>query len=238
MDLSRPILSPGYSCLGQHVWDTVDLAIGLFYPRVISCLGHRPVATGGGEGGGGGLGQIWAPLGCAFPFAVTIGIEVYPPPPPLEFCQIQWTPPPLLTIPGYGAARTTCFQEIGLQWTYSIPGPLAASDNMPEIQWTYSIPGPLAASDNMPEIHVDLFYPRAVSRLGQHAWDTVDLFYPRAVSRLGQHAWDTVDLFYPRAVSRLGQHAWDTVDLFYPRAVSRLGQHAWDTRGPILSPGR
>ena len=37
------------------------------------------------------------PLGCAVPFAVTIGIEVYPP--PLEFCQ----PPPLLTIPGYGA---------------------------------------------------------------------------------------------------------------------------------------
>ena len=38
------------------------------------------------------------PLGCAVPFAVTIGIEVYPP--PLEFCQ----PPPLLTIPGYRAA--------------------------------------------------------------------------------------------------------------------------------------
>ena len=37
------------------------------------------------------------PLGCAVPFAVTIGIEVYPPP-PLEFCQ-----PPLLTIPGYRA---------------------------------------------------------------------------------------------------------------------------------------
>ena len=57
----------------------------------------RPVATGGGEGGAQPPGNIWAPpIGCAVPFAVTTGIEVYPP----------WnsvSPPPLLTIPGYGA---------------------------------------------------------------------------------------------------------------------------------------
>ena len=50
--------------------------------------------------GGGGLsppGKIWAPPRRPVPFAVTIGVEVYP---PLEFCQ-----PPLLTIPGYGAAH-------------------------------------------------------------------------------------------------------------------------------------
>ena len=60
----------------------------------------RPVATGGRGGAQPPPppGKIWAPLGCAVPFPVTIGIEVYPPPPPLEFCQ-----PPLLTIPGYGA---------------------------------------------------------------------------------------------------------------------------------------
>ena len=34
--------------------------------------GARPVATGGGK--------FEPPLGCAVPFAVTIGIEVYPPP--------------------------------------------------------------------------------------------------------------------------------------------------------------
>ena len=50
-------------------------------------------------GGGGGLspaGKMWAPLGFAVPFAVTIGIEVYPPPPGILSA-------PLLTIPGYGA---------------------------------------------------------------------------------------------------------------------------------------
>ena len=59
------------------------------------CVQARPVATGGG----GGLSPPWknlSPLGCAVPFAVTIGIEVYP---PLEFCQLS----ALLTIPGYGA---------------------------------------------------------------------------------------------------------------------------------------
>ena len=57
----------------------------------------RPVATGGRGGGAQPpLDKFEPPLGCAVPFAVTIGIEVYP---PLEFCQ----PPPLLTIPGYGA---------------------------------------------------------------------------------------------------------------------------------------
>ena len=56
----------------------------------------RPVATGGGRGGLSPPGKNWAPLGCAVPFAVTIGIEVYPPPGILSA--------PLLTIPGYGAA--------------------------------------------------------------------------------------------------------------------------------------
>ena len=56
----------------------------------------RPVATGGEGGGSAPLEKFEPPLGCSVPFAVTIGIEVYPPP---EFCQ----PPPLLTIPGYGA---------------------------------------------------------------------------------------------------------------------------------------
>ena len=54
---------------------------------------------GGGEGGSAPLEIFEPPIGCAVPFAVTIGIEVYPPPP--------WnsvSPPPLLTIPGYGAA--------------------------------------------------------------------------------------------------------------------------------------
>ena len=44
----------------------------------------RPVATGG-EGGGGSAPlekfEPPPPLGCSVPFAVTIGIEVYPPPP-------------------------------------------------------------------------------------------------------------------------------------------------------------
>ena len=61
-----------------------------------------PYSHGGGEGGGGSapLEKFEPPLGCAVPFAVTIGIEVYPPPP--------WNSvsPPLLTIPGYGAGRT------------------------------------------------------------------------------------------------------------------------------------
>ena len=56
----------------------------------------RPVATGGRGGAQPPLERFEPPLGCTVPFAVTIGIEVYP---PLEFCQ-----PPLLTIPGYGAA--------------------------------------------------------------------------------------------------------------------------------------
>ena len=56
----------------------------------------------GGEGGGSAP-PPWknlSPPRRPVPFAVTIGIEVYP---PLEFCQ----PPPLLTIPGYGAALPT-----------------------------------------------------------------------------------------------------------------------------------
>ena len=57
------------------------------------CMYVKPVATGGARGAQ----PPWKylsppPIGCAVPFAVTIGIEVYP---PLEFCQ----PPPLLTIP-------------------------------------------------------------------------------------------------------------------------------------------
>ena len=47
----------------------------------------RPVATGGRGGLSPPLKKFERPLGCAVPFAVTIGIEVYP---PLEFCQ----PPP------------------------------------------------------------------------------------------------------------------------------------------------
>ena len=53
------------------------------------------------HGGGGGAQPPWtnlSPPRLPVPFAVTIGIEVYPPPP--EFCQ-----PLLLTIPGYGAAK-------------------------------------------------------------------------------------------------------------------------------------
>ena len=148
----------------------------------------------------------------------------------------------------------------GIQWTYSIPGPLVTSYDMPGIQWTYSIPGPLVTSYDMP------------------AWDTVDLFYPRALSYLLRHAWDTVDLFYPRTLSYLLRHdcmghsgpilspdpwlppttrlhgiQWtysipgplvtsydtgDTVDLFYPRALSYLLRHAcMGYSGPILSPG-
>ena len=47
--------------------------------KLIICL-PRPVATGG-EGGGAQppLERFEPPLGCAVPFAVTIGIEVYPP---------------------------------------------------------------------------------------------------------------------------------------------------------------
>ena len=44
---------------------------------------HRPVATGGGGARGAQpppLEKFEPPLGCAVPFAVTIGIEVYPPP--------------------------------------------------------------------------------------------------------------------------------------------------------------
>ena len=59
-------------------------------------MGCRPVATGG-EGGGGSA-PPWkdlSPPRRPVPFAVTIGIEVYPPPGILSA--------PLLTIPGYGA---------------------------------------------------------------------------------------------------------------------------------------
>ena len=50
---------------------------------------------GGARGGSAPPGKFEPPLGCAVPFAVTIGIEVYPPPGILSA--------PLLTIPGYGA---------------------------------------------------------------------------------------------------------------------------------------
>ena len=58
----------------------------------------RPVATGGEGGGGSAPLEKFEPppLGCSVPFAVTIGIEVYPPP-------RNSVSPPLLTIPGYGA---------------------------------------------------------------------------------------------------------------------------------------
>ena len=65
---------------------------GAITPPPLAVPPGRPVAMGGR----GGFSPPWKtgapPLGCAVPFAVTIGIEVYPP--PLEFCQ----PPPLLTI--------------------------------------------------------------------------------------------------------------------------------------------
>ena len=62
---------------------------GLYGPGKGERWPGRPVATGG-EGGFSPppLEKFEPPLGCAVPFAVTIGIEVYPP--PLEFCQ----PPP------------------------------------------------------------------------------------------------------------------------------------------------
>ena len=49
--------------------------------------GPKPRGGGGARGGSAPLEKFEPPLGCAVPFAVTIGIEVYP---PLEFCQ----PPP------------------------------------------------------------------------------------------------------------------------------------------------
>ena len=83
------------------LWDAV---LNIYVPKrqrsmysdSVTYIG-RPVATGGGEGGG--LSPPWKnlspPLGCIVPFVVTIGNEVYPP----------WSSvsPPLLTIPGYGA---------------------------------------------------------------------------------------------------------------------------------------
>ena len=89
--------------------DCFPTSVGYHFDQVT----FRPVATGG-EGGGGSAppGKIWAPLGCAVPFAVTIGIEVYPPP---------WnsvSPPPLLTIPGYGAGDLTAHALVTL---YSFP---------------------------------------------------------------------------------------------------------------------
>ena len=82
------------------------------YQHERSCRVGRPVATGGGGGGGGSvpLEKFEPPPKLPVPFAVTIGVEVYPPPPP-EFCQ----PPPLLTIPGYGAeGRAGSLAYIGL----------------------------------------------------------------------------------------------------------------------------
>ena len=72
---------------------------------------YQARSHGGGEGGEGGsapLDKFEPPPRLPVPFAVTIGIEVYPPPPthslthlsPPEFCQ-----PLLLTIPGHGAAK-------------------------------------------------------------------------------------------------------------------------------------
>ena len=60
------------------------------------------------HGGGGGRGGLSPPMTnlsppprLPVPFAVTIAVlRFIPPPPPPEFCQ-----PPLLTIPGYGAAK-------------------------------------------------------------------------------------------------------------------------------------
>ena len=90
----------------SHVPRTYHFWTGMWAPRCLfhtwpnsGCTGllrltDRPVATGGG----GGSAQIRAPPRRPAPFAVTIGIEVYPPPP-----GILSAPLPLLTIPGYGA---------------------------------------------------------------------------------------------------------------------------------------
>ena len=95
--------SQGYTIVtySQILYSLVVMACQSCRPLPMSAprLSTRPVATGGG---GGGAQPPWtnlSPPRLPVPFAVTIGIEVYPPPP--EFCQ----PPPLLTIPGYGAAQ-------------------------------------------------------------------------------------------------------------------------------------
>ena len=58
---------------------------------------------------------------------------------------IQW----IYSIPG---PLVALYDMPGIQWTYSIPGPLVALYNMPGIQWVYSIPGPLVALYDMPGI--------------------------------------------------------------------------------------
>ena len=69
--------------------------------RHVGPLAKYQARSHGGVRGGSAPppGQIWAPPRLPVPFPVTIGIEVYPPRPGIL------SAPPLLTIPGYGAAK-------------------------------------------------------------------------------------------------------------------------------------
>ena len=90
-----------YIILYSHTWavrEQRNTEYLYIYTSPVAMHTGPAVATGGRGGGSAPLEKFEPPLGCAVPFAETIGIEVYPPPPGIL------SAPPLLTIPGYGAA--------------------------------------------------------------------------------------------------------------------------------------
>ena len=132
---------------------------------------------------------------------------------------IQWT----YSIPG---PLVTSYDMPGIQWTYSIPGPLATSYNMPGIQWTYSIPGPLVTS----LYTTCLEYSGPIQSPGPwspHIYDMPGIQWTYSIPGSLVASYDTPEDSGPilspgRWSPHYIRHAWNTVDLFNPRALGHL----------------
>ena len=118
-----------------------------------------------------------------------------------------------------------------------------ASYDMPGIQWTYSIIGPLYSPHTTCLVYSGpILSSGPYIRLIRHAWYTVGIFYHRALifasydmpgiqwtySIIGPlYSPHTTCLVYSRHILssgpyiRLIRHAWYTVDLFYLQALGR-----------------
>ena len=148
----------------------------------------------------------------------------------------------------YLPALSLLIRHAWIQWTYSIPGPLVSSYDMPGYSgpilppdpWSphttclgYS--GPILSPDPWSPHTTCLGYsgPILSPRPLVSSYDMPGIQWTysilRALGLLIRHAWDTVDLYYPRTLGLLIRHACDTVDLFYLQALGLLIRHAWDT---------
>ena len=148
---------------------------------------------------------------------------------------------PCTTCLGYGKALgrpcTTC---LGYSGPILSLGPWSPLYDMPGIQWTYSIPGPLVALVRHAWDTVDLFYPQALGRpcttclghsgpiLSLGPWSPLydmpgiqwTYYIPGPLVALVRHAWDTVDLLYPQAHTgraEVKECCHDDIDTCVPR---------------------